>query len=169
MADFTENFKDAPNGNVRQFGMLASTLGLGKKRNTGPKSISAKDQSALMAQQHAHNMELESHKGNIQERANTMGSVVGHVLGQNAASNEHKRSMQASRLSHKQSLEKSNQEHMQNTDTLINNQTHERSMAQMHHENTMGAIQSLADRKNVQGVKFPNGGSVQFRDIQASE
>jgi len=168
MADFTENFKDAPNGNVRQFGMLASTLGLGKKRNTGPKSISAKDQSALMAQQHSHNMALETHK-----------AVVGHVLGQEASATSHKQTMAQNRQMHKlgeasaeashtRGLEAAGQAHTFGMQSMAATQEHERKMANLHHENALNAVHELKDISNVTSYKSPSGASVQFSGINNS-
>ena len=85
MADFTENFKNAPTENGRQFAAVASIFNLMNKKNTGPKSLSARDQSALMAQQHQHNIDFESHK-----------AAVNHLVGQEAANSAHKRAMESS-------------------------------------------------------------------------
>ena len=99
MADNAFQFPSAPSSGVgRQFGAVAGVVSALKGSKGG---LSARAQSGLMAQQHAHNMELESHRATVQNHANTLGAVVGHVLGESAADAAHKRTLQANRQANK--------------------------------------------------------------------
>lgn len=154
MADNAFQFPGAPSSGVgRQFGAVAGVVSALKGSKGG---LSARAQSGLMAQQHAHNMERD-----------TLGAVVGHVLGESAADAAHKRTMQATRLGNKHELKKSAQEHMQATDTAINAQNHEARMADVHHTNAVSAINNAAGNPAISAIKLPNGGSSQFRDLSA--
>jgi hypothetical protein len=109
MAESAFNFNSAPNGNMRQFGVLASTLGLksSKLRSSGGSSLGAKDQAELAKQSavhqamlndqtHAQNMQLESHRAGLSQQNDTMGVVARHVVGQEAEDMKHKRGMESS-------------------------------------------------------------------------
>jgi hypothetical protein len=107
MADFTKNFDNAPNGNMRQFGVLAGALDLkygSRFRSSGGKSLSARDQAALAkqnaihqailsGQNHTQNLEMESHKANL----GIVGDVAKHVMGTEASKQEHKQTLSKSR------------------------------------------------------------------------
>lgn len=165
MADNAFQFPGAPSSGVgRQFGAVAGVVSALKGSKGG---LSARAQSGLMAQQHAHNLELESHKGDIAQRNATMSSVVGHVLGQEASATSHKQTVAQNRQANKHELKKSAQEHMQATDTAINAQNHEARMADVHHTNAVSAINNAAGNPAISAIKLPNGGSAQFRDLSA--
>jgi hypothetical protein len=163
MAESAFDFNQAPSGSPRQFGVLAGALGLkaSKMRSSGGNSLSARDQAALSAQSHAQNLELESHKGNIAQQNATMSSVVGHVVGEEAATAAHRRILaqnrQQNRLAASESaanraheLEKQSQAHTQATDM---------------HVLGMNSINTLAENKSVGSFKLPNGTSAQFNGV----
>jgi hypothetical protein len=165
MADNAFDFNQAPSNTAgRQFGAvagIAKLAGLGKKSS----GLSARQQSNLMRQQAGHAIDSQ---------------LIGHVLGENAAGAAHKRSMQATRLGNKHELAKSAQEHLQNTDVQINTQNHEARMAEgnrahevtlagVHHENAMNAIEKHAGNSNISSIKLPNGASAQFNRISKKE
>jgi hypothetical protein len=108
MAESAFNFDSAPNGNMRQFGVLAGALGLrsaSNRRSSGGNSLSARDQAALAkqnaihqailsGQNHTQNLEMESHKAGLQRDNDVMGVVARHVVGEEAANSSHKRGLE---------------------------------------------------------------------------
>jgi len=78
--------------------VLGAALGLKASRNkqAGPKSMSAKDQSALMAQSHRQNLEMETHRAGLARDNDTYSVAARHVVGEEAADSAHKRGMEAS-------------------------------------------------------------------------
>jgi hypothetical protein len=161
MAESAFDFNQAPSGAGRQFGVLAGALGLKSGKSREPKGMSAKDQSALMAQQHGHNMEMESHRAGLAQQNATMASVVGHVVGEEAASAGHKRTMQATRLGHKQEQSMANIGNAHELAKQEQAHTHATDM----HTLGMNAITSLAENKAVGSFKLPSGASAQFNAV----
>jgi len=178
MAESAFDFNQAPSGAGRQFGVLAGALGLKSGKSREPKGMTAKDQSALMAQQHGHNMELESHKAGLAQQNAVMSSVVGHVIGEEAAAAGHKRTMALNRQTHKlgeasaesahmRGMEAAGQAHSFGQQNLAATQGHEINMANLHHENGLNAISEInSSAPNVASYKSPSGASIQFNEVK---
>lgn len=122
MADFTENFNTAPNGNMRQFGVLAGALGIRASKgrsSSGGSNLSARDQanmareaamhqSILSEQGHKQDMEMASHTA----RLGVVGDVAKHVIGQEGAKADHKRTMAVNRQQNKFDTQKDFQQRL---------------------------------------------------------
>ena len=178
MAESAFNFESAPTGSVRQFGVLAGALGLKSSKNHGPKSMSARDQSALMAQQHGHNMELESHRAGLEQKNNTMNQVVGHVIGQEASAQTHKQTMAQNRQANKHALvmqqdkfsgENSRAANDFSRQSLMAAQTHRQELAlnkqKNTHQTTLNgqAIKAISSFPNISSINTSSG-SVSTRE-----
>lgn len=161
MAESAFNFEGAPNGNMRQFGVLAGALGLRAGKKAGPSSMSAKDQSALMAQQHAHNLELESHRGDIAQRNATMSSVVGHVVGQEASKQAHKQTMAQNRLANKHDMQKDYQQRLFAGSEAEANRAHQTKIA--------GAAYEASSNPNIRSFNANTGSFTTTHPMQSGQ
>lgn len=148
MAESAFNFNQAPGaGGARQFGKaLAAPLMVAKSvfGNKDKGGMTARDQSALMRQQMAHNIDT---------------AVVKHVIGETAADAAHKRSQSAARTTHRLGQKTADAAHQRDIAKLNTQQ-------QLHHETidyTAGALAAHANGRQMKSISLP-GGSATFGD-----
>ena len=139
MANSAFDFNQAPNTKGRQFtglGAIGKAIGLGSKSSGS--GISAKDQSALLRQKLAHDIDSK---------------LVGHILGEVSAKSEHNRGMSKNRQTNKLSQSAADA-------------AHARTLADREH--AVGLSQSNTPENHIaSAMSFP-GGSVKYSETPKS-